>query len=424
MKSVGSAPSAASPNAQGPAPNRGFSLERRKHATLIFGLTLLALCGCLSWRQPTPDKLDPPAQFPSWKWFFYPHEINPENRPPKQKRPLRAVAVVPGSGGQSAFAVGDHGTVLETTDAGENWKLRLLSVDASFSDVSFTDSKNGLIVGSDNSSTGIVLLTTDGGAHWIEHRIGSSRKIDSVAAANGQTAWAISQYGNLLYTTNGGGTWNSMPIGMLISRASDASNERLTRTSFVDTQTGWAVTNLGTILFTLDAGANWRRQKDAAWWIGRPVDTPTSSNPSKNASAGARLAYPVGEMDPKTRAANFALLDVIGGNNLVAWAFGANGIILSTTDGGTHWTPQARPTNETLLRASFADLHTGWAVGNRGAILHTIDGGAHWTLQATANQTLNGVAAANPQAAWVVGPYTIRYTSDGGAPWAPQEYAG
>jgi Photosynthesis system II assembly factor YCF48 len=59
----------------------------------------------------------------------------------------------------------------------------------------------------------------------------------------------------------------------------------------------------------------------------------------------------------------------------VAWAVGAGGYILKTSDGGVMWMVQ-RPTGSSELNSVSAfDANTAWSVGVGGTILHTTDGG-------------------------------------------------
>jgi photosystem II stability/assembly factor-like uncharacterized protein len=63
------------------------------------------------------------------------------------------------------------------------------------------------------------------------------------------------------------------------------------------------------------------------------------------------------------------------------WAVGGESI-LTTEDGGAHWTPQTRRTFLGLNGvAATADGRRAWAVGSSGLILATEDAGTHWVWQ-------------------------------------------
>ena len=66
----------------------------------------------------------------------------------------------------NGFAVGTRGTILKTTDAGQNWELITGQAEDDLYGVSFIDSNTGTIVG----NFGAILRTTDAGSHWTIQR--------------------------------------------------------------------------------------------------------------------------------------------------------------------------------------------------------------------------------------------------------------
>ena len=67
---------------------------------------------------------------------------------------------------------------------------------------------------------------------------------------------------------------------------------------------------------------------------------------------------------------------------------GSGGTVLTTTDGGTTWTPVRKFTNDNLAEINFTDEKTGWILcqrdiysrgGNAVSYLRkTVDGGRTW----------------------------------------------
>lgn len=117
--------------------------------------------------------------------------------------------------------------------------------------------------------------------------------------------------------------------------------------------------------------------------------------------------------------------DSISVNTLVAsgsslWAAGKSGTILSSTDGGKTWKPQATYTTSSIEGLCFLDEKRGWAVGWLGTILRTRDGGGRWeSVPAGVTDTLLAVSFLDAENGWIVGaPGVILRTKDGGTTWA------
>jgi len=78
---------------------------------------------------------------------------------PSSARYLRAVDFVSPNQG---WACGRSGTIVHTSNGGTTWESQDYYIDTTLFDIQFCDSLRGMIAG--NS---VVLLTTDGGQHWV-----------------------------------------------------------------------------------------------------------------------------------------------------------------------------------------------------------------------------------------------------------------
>ncbi len=108
------------------------------------------------------------------------------------------------------------------------------------------------------------------------------------------------------------------------------------------------------------------------------------------------------------------------GDRLVA--VGARGMVLLSDDDGRAWRQaQEVPVRSGLNAVVFADAKSGWAVGHNGTILSTVDGGEHWTLQRfddAADQPLFSVYFSDAKHGIAVGLWSlVLATSDGGSTW-------
>ena len=74
---------------------------------------------------------------------------------------------------------------------------------------------------------------------------------------------------------------------------------------------------------------------------------------------------------------------------------GHDGLILATTDGGTHWAIQPTGLQGGVLHhvAFFDDLH-GWAATGGYPMLWTADGGRHWWVMKLPGGGYDAVAVA------------------------------
>lgn len=162
---------------------------------------------------------------------------------------------------------------------------------------------------------------------------------------------AVGNEGRIIMTADAGTHWMTVPSG---------TNQSIRSVEFIDDKTGWAAST-GCILNTKDGGMSWSV-------ITAPADIPAT-----------RVVYSV-----SFRNENNGIAVCQGG--------GATGsFILVTTDGGITWTGKAAPVVSGL--ATINDLrHVAWytddiayAVGANGVVIKTTDKGATWTRVTTTN---------------------------------------
>ncbi len=222
------------------------------------------------------------------------------------------------------------------------------------------------------------------GTYWETMRVNEDHWLFGADFISSNTGWAVGDSGTVVKTTNAGVTWTVLK---------DGSAETFEAVDFIDSLNGWAVgDNLGMIVKTTDGGVSWVQQD-----TGRPV------------TAIQMLSSTTG------------------------WAVGPNGLILSTTDGGSTWNPYTGLGLTALMTSVFfIDQSTGWIGGDYPATLFkTTDGGATWNDQTATidlNETVESIHFIDQQTGWFVGynyPDTvgigvIEKTTDGGATWVNQ----
>ena len=239
----------------------------------------------------------------------------------------------------NGWAVGQHSTMIHTTNGGTTWtiKLPVFHDDPKWAEIPiksvyFLDMDEGWLL------KNVPYYSKDGGNNWYPLAVsykGSSYLYRSGDYENiyflGECGWISSYQLDWFYKTEDGGiNWNFY------------DHDESGRIYFTDCSNGWAVSHNGVIRHTTDGGLNWQRQ-----------------------SSGT-------EED---------LRNLYFTNRSNGWIVGDNGIILHTTDGGETWVPQISGTKNSLHGIYFIDSNNGWIVGDNGIILNTTNGGDTWNIQ-------------------------------------------
>ncbi len=110
-------------------------------------------------------------------------------------------------------AVGDAGIILNTTDGGAHWNLQSSGTTKNFEKVHFSDLNNGTAVGYDS----LVIRTTNGGSTWNFQITGVPLEYDfyDVFFTNANNGIILCNNGTFLKTSNGGTNWTINSTGKL-----------------------------------------------------------------------------------------------------------------------------------------------------------------------------------------------------------------
>ncbi len=343
-------------------------------------------------------------------------------------------------------------------DHGREIRPKTWQWDATINDVFSLNNKQAWAVG----DQGLILRTTDGGETWrtcqgvgldldehrsLEQKLGNLRPISQTHELNPLTCsfktvfflnenrgWVAGSYHvpylktsrSVLLTTNDGGqSWHPFKGHLL---------PEISRIHFQDLLGGWAVGNSGNlytsgIFATSTGGQIWSVQdvKPAKNWIDGELIPEgfvvIDDDGIIGRITGKRFEPSVVFGDRAARLSSVRMLD-----NKIGWAVGNGGAILQTTDAGQSWKrPQAlqnQPFSSfdfttvnicagrvwvagnpgttvvsmdartgskldmhltsyhlPIQKLHFATRDKGWAVGGGGVILSTMDGGATWQTQ-------------------------------------------
>lgn len=232
------------------------------------------------------------------------------------------------------FAVGTHGSILETNDRGNNWSLMDSVTVNELTSVYIGKAEYAHAVG----DFGTILQMTNG-EDWNTMISGTHYKLNGVASTpSAAKTFSVGYKGLILKTEMDWVEWKKINSPTL---------DILYAVDFATEQIGIIVGDSGTILRTTDAGESWS-------FVSSGLNQP--------------------------------LFDVHFPSESIGYLVGGQGTILRTTDAGASWNDVSFNAVENKLTAVyFGDDTAGCAVGSYGLVITTRDGGNTWDYYLTGN---------------------------------------
>jgi photosystem II stability/assembly factor-like uncharacterized protein len=198
-----------------------------------------------------------------------------------------------------AFAVGDNGTIIHSTDQCSTWSSQVSGTTKNLSavlDCRCTNSEAWAV-----GDGGTILHTSNGGTAWSPQTSATKADLKAIFVWGNTQGWIAGSGGVILHTTNGGTTWTKQ-------KSNTAHN--LEGIAFGDATHGYAVGDDGVIVATSDGGTTWTKQAS---------HTTTDLDSVATTLNGAPAWFSTGDYHD-------------------AIAVGGNGVVLMTTDAGVTWT--------------------------------------------------------------------------------------
>jgi photosystem II stability/assembly factor-like uncharacterized protein len=310
---------------------------------------------------------------------------------------------------KTGFAVGNEGAIVRTTDGGEHWSRQASGSIVDLSDVCFTDETHGIVVGLGGcgGEGGAILRTTDGGETWIDMSKPEYPNFCAVHFISPEIGFITGSGGTILRTTDGGATWNKIFSGTLNCLAhmhfTDQNNGKIF--GYDNENFRFDGSNME-VLNTTDGGVSWS---------------------SEGIPAG-------GANYPPTAVAFFDAVNGVG--------FNIAGYLVKTTDGGMSWTQGALINEYAVLyycalactqnggvvlaggnfsRHSDASVMNTFEVyANLPLLYHSSDGGntfENLVKLPVPEYTFAGAASDINHAIVIGGEATVYKTNDGGVSW-------
>lgn len=119
---------------------------------------------------------------------------------------------------------GEASRIYKTVDSGSSWTLQFKNTDprAFYDAMSFWDELHGVAMSDSIDGKFVLLMTSDGGAHWERRDIPGALAGEGAFAASGTNiavfgkkhAWIGTTAGRVLHTSDGGKTWTITATGL------------------------------------------------------------------------------------------------------------------------------------------------------------------------------------------------------------------
>lgn len=368
---------------------------------------------------------------------------------------LKAVQLVAGS--NVAYAIGEKGTLLKSTDDGNNWLLKPMSTLGSLRHLYFFNSLDGLIFESngkiwetydggeslnwvENNSLRAILRGTltglafdsdliiatsqsgglgylyrsiDGGISWSRTETIRSSNLNAVHFYNDQTGFAAGEDGRLLKTTNKGNNWQIIPTGL---------NADFKTVHFSNASTGYGLTSSGQFNKTINGGTLWTSSNapagtQAIYFSSSSAGYAGGATLHKTINGGSAWIPVTTTNLPSVTITEIYFSDADNGKLLLA-----NGSIYTAINASTTtatWQLAYSNAANPVKSFSFISGTTGYALNQSGEVLKTTNGGTSWIKQSNAPASgITDISFATASEGYLSGQDGKLYgTVNGGASW-------
>ncbi|MBS1903677.1 MAG: T9SS type A sorting domain-containing protein [Bacteroidetes bacterium] len=270
--------------------------------------------------------------------------------------------------------VGDNGAFYVSHDTAHTFVQFQIPYQNTINDLCFLDDQHIVAVGSPSR---YMIGSPDQGVHW--HLLDSNNftlggtALNRVDSKSPNSVVAVGDYGEILYSFDGGNSWNRSYFGSFSS---------IKGVSMYSDKLGMVVGQDGVLMRTTDGGATWE-------FIPRKPEIQT---------------FRTVKMMPDGK---------------TGFAAGGNGAILITSDSGHTWLPTVSGTNQNLLASILDTDGRGFIVGEFGTMLSTTNAGASWKqVPLATTKHFRCITQASRNAIYIGGDSALFLRStDGGQYW-------
>jgi photosystem II stability/assembly factor-like uncharacterized protein len=270
----------------------------------------------------------------------------------------------------SAWAVGNGGIILRTTNRGANWFTQVSGTAANLNDVIFKRDTVGFIAG----AGGVILTSTNSGANWVQRITGSSANLNALYwLADTVNVLAIGDGGVILRSHNLGLNWTLITSPVNVNLNDVIANYDM---EFVIAGDG------GKILTSYDEGFTWYQRPS-----GTAADLNTVAMPSFYVSYSRIFA--AGDNGTLIRSTNHGMnwspltsgttsnllsmqgLTIMGDTMFYLIAVGSGGTMIESVNGDV-WVNRSLNISDNLNSIFLSDLNFGFISGSGGSIFKSV----------------------------------------------------
>ncbi|MCX8073195.1 MAG: YCF48-related protein [Candidatus Binatia bacterium] len=279
---------------------------------------------------------------------------------------------------REGWTVGDLGRIFHTVDGGQSWRIHSAGTKRPFVAISCVGDKLWVA-----GQGGQIAHSPDGGFNWQSQPSGTTRNLLDIEFVNLDRGLAVGDFGTLLRTEDGGKTWTRVSLPENIELPPDIAevvqpgDVILYSIAFADEDHVWIVGEFGVILFSRDGGLTWEQQKSGvettlfgvaaldtqrAWAVGMEAVMLATED------GGATWAK---QTVPMPKGFVLPIYDVAV-RGLFGWAVGNSGLLLYSQDAGKSWKLYdipVRMAGSWFRGISLFPDGRGYIVGSRGLVL-------------------------------------------------------
>ncbi len=321
--------------------------------------------------------------------------------------------------GNTGYAVGIKGTIIKTTDGGNNWYLQNSKTTEILYNVLFVNESIGIVVG----ERGTVLRTSNGGLNWESVVTINNTKFNGIYFQNQLTGWVCGYdnnnggYGMIYKTTDSGMSWNInyntlgsgfYKIHFLNNNTGFADNGvYFYRTTNAGSNWSW----IGTLSYSLDF--DFINSQNIIFAGGYILGSTLHGTIRKSTNGGSNIITVIDLVDTLLQSVDFI-------NENTGVIVGQKGKILKTTNIGINWTRILSPAYSNLKSIYFKDSINGMVSGDFGTLYATSNSGDNWSLKTEGiiNSNLSSAVFVNSNTGIAVGQNYILKTTNNGIMWA------